>query len=61
MKTLPQVTEARYVSGSRIELVFNTGLRKIVDFSRWLDGPVFEPLRNRSEFRKAETLLGRRL
>ena len=52
MKTLPQVTEARYVSGYRIELVFNTGLRKTVDFSRWLDGQVFEPLRNRSEFRK---------
>ena len=52
MKTLPQVTEARYVSGYRIELVFNTGLRKTVDFSRWLNGPVFEPLRNRSEFRK---------
>jgi len=52
MKTLPQVTEARYVSGYRIELVFNTGLRKTVDFSRWLDGPVFKPLRNRSEFRK---------
>ena len=34
-----------------LELVFNTGLRKTVDFSRWLDGPVFEPLRNRSEFK----------
>ncbi|MBI1732786.1 MAG: DUF2442 domain-containing protein [Gammaproteobacteria bacterium] len=52
MKILPQVTEARYVSGYRIELVFNTGLRKTVDFSRWLKGPVFEPLRNHSEFRK---------
>ncbi len=52
MKTLPQVTEARYVSDYRIGLVFNTGLRKTVDFSRWLDGPVFEPLRNRVEFRK---------
>jgi hypothetical protein len=52
MKTLPQVVRARYVSGYRIELAFNTGLRKIVDFSQWLDGPVFEPLRNRTEFRK---------
>ena len=52
MKTLPQVTKARYVSGYRIELVFNTGHRKTVDFSRWINGPVFEPLRNRSEFRK---------
>src|SRR6266567_9354114 len=36
-----------------IDAAFDTtGLRKTVDFSRWLDGPVFEPLRNRSEFRK---------
>lgn len=52
MRTLPQVTDATYVSGYRIALVFNTGLRKTVDFSRWLDGPVFRPLRDRSEFRK---------
>lgn len=52
MTILPQVIEARYVSGYRIELHFNTGLRKVVDFSRWLGGPVFEPLRKQSEFRK---------
>ena len=52
MTILPQVIEARYVSGYKIELVFNTGLRKTVDFSHWLKGPVFEPLRNRAEFRK---------
>ena len=52
MRSIPQVVEARYVSRYRIELVFNTGLRKIVDFSRWLRGPVFDPLKNRSEFRK---------
>lgn len=52
MALLPQVVEARYVSDYRIELVFNTGLRKAVDFSRWLRGPVFGPLRKRSEFRK---------
>jgi hypothetical protein len=52
MTVLPQVIEARYVSEYRIELVFNTGLRKTVDFSRWLKGPVFEPLKSRTEFRK---------
>ena len=52
MTVLPQVIEARYVSDYRIELTFNTGLRKTVDFSHWLKGPVFEPLKNRSEFRK---------
>ena len=52
MTILPQVIEAEYVSGYRIELLFNTGLRKTVDFSHWLKGPVFEPLTNRAEFRK---------
>jgi hypothetical protein len=52
MTILPQIIEAQYISGYRIELVFNTGLRKTVDFSRWLKGPVFEPLRNRAEFKK---------
>ncbi len=52
MKILPQVIEASYVSDYRIELVFNTGLRKTVDFSHWLKGPVFEPLKSRAEFRK---------
>ena len=52
MTPLPQVIEAEYVSGYRIALVFNTGLRKTVDFTHWLRGPVFEPLKNRAEFRK---------
>jgi hypothetical protein len=52
MTILPQVIEAKYVSGYCIELRFNTGLRKTVDFSHWLKGPVFEPLRNRAEFRR---------
>ena len=52
MSPLPQVVEAKYVSGYRIALVFNTGLRKTVDFSRWLKGPMFRPLKDVSEFRK---------
>jgi hypothetical protein len=52
MKTLPHIIEARYVSGYCIELHFNTGIRKTVDFSRWLNGQVFEPLREHSEFRR---------
>jgi hypothetical protein len=52
MKILPHVVAAHYVSGYRIDILFNTGVRKTVDFSRWLKGPVFEPLRNREAFRK---------
>jgi hypothetical protein len=52
MTILPQVIEARYISGYCIELAFNTGLRKTVDFSHWLKGPVFGSLKSHAEFRK---------
>jgi hypothetical protein len=52
MATLPQVVEAHYVAGYKIDLLFNTGRRKTVDFTRWLRGPVFKPLRSQTEFRK---------
>ena len=52
MKTLPHVVEARYVSEYCIDLRFNSGVRKTIDFSRWLNGQVFEPLRDVSEFRR---------
>ena len=52
MKTLPHVVEAHYVAGYRIDIVFTTGVRKTVDFTRWLKGPVFEPLRKPAAFRK---------
>jgi len=52
MKTLPHVVEARYDSGYRIALVFNTRVRKTVDFSRWLREPEFGPPRSREAFRK---------
>ena len=41
-----------FLSRVRYHIYFNTGVRKTVDFSRWLRGPVFEPLRGREAFRK---------
>ena len=52
MKVLPHVVDARYVADYCIDLRFNTGTRKTVDFSCWLRGPVFEPLRELNEFRR---------
>ena len=40
MTILPQVIEAQYVSGYRVELLFNTGLRKTVDFSHCLEAGI---------------------
>lgn len=52
MKFLPIVVKADYRDGFRIDLTFNDDTKKTVDFSQWLNGPIFEPLRDASYFRR---------
>jgi hypothetical protein len=47
---LPAVIEADYQGEFKIRLTFNDGVSGIVDFEDWLDGPVFEPLRDPTSF-----------
>ncbi len=46
------VTEAKYVENFKIELSFNNGKSGVVDLSDSLKGPVFEQLKEKSEFSK---------
>ena len=50
MIALPRVVAAEYRGGYRIGLTFNDGIEKTVDFRDWLDGPVFEPLKDQAYF-----------
>ena len=52
MKFLPSVTRAKYEGGHRLLLTFNDGTSGSVDFSRWLEGPVFEPLKDVAYFQR---------
>ncbi len=52
MKKLVTVVKARYCGARRLRLRFSDGAEKTVDFSQWLHGPVFEPLRDVRVFRK---------
>jgi hypothetical protein len=52
MSFLPMVISAHYEGNYTIRLGFNDGLERIVDFSQWLDGPIFEPLKNVEYFRR---------
>ena len=52
MNALPSVTHAEYRGGYLIYLRFNDGSEKTVDFHRWLEGPVFEPLKDPSYFQR---------
>ncbi len=46
MPFLPQVVAAEHRGQYRIRLTFSDGRQKTVDFEQWLEGPVFEPLKD---------------
>jgi len=52
MDWLPSVIRAKYDGGFRIHLTFNDNLQGTVDFQGWLQGPVFEPLKDRDYFQQ---------
>ena len=52
MNPLPSVVRAEYRGGHRIHLWFNDGREKTVDFGQWLQGPVFEPLKDSAYFQR---------
>lgn len=49
---IPKVREAKYVEGYKVWVQFNDGKAGIVDLSEELWGPVFEPLKDVSTFKK---------
>lgn len=50
MPVLPSVVNAKHIEGFRVHLAFNDGVEAIVDFERWLNGPVFEPIKTPHRF-----------
>jgi hypothetical protein len=52
MGFLPMVISAEYRGEYSIHLTFNDGVEKTVNFSRWLEGPVFEPLKDAGYFQR---------
>jgi hypothetical protein len=48
--SLPIVVHAEYRGDFRIRVVFNDDVDAVVDFSDWLSGPVFEPLKDPEYF-----------
>jgi hypothetical protein len=45
MNTLPTIVSAEYRGEFKIRVVFSDGVEGVIDFSEWLSGPVFEPLK----------------
>lgn len=50
MHLLSSVVRATYRGEHKIHLSFNDGISGTVDFSDWLQGPVFEPLKDPAYF-----------
>src|ERR1700738_3392275 len=50
MTLMPSVISATYRGGYLIHLTFNDGSEKTIDFRHWLDGPIFEPLKDPNYF-----------
>jgi hypothetical protein len=49
---IPRVVAAEYRGGHRIHLWFSDNSAKVIDFRKWLDGPVFEPLKDAAYFQR---------
>jgi hypothetical protein len=49
MSYLPQVIEARHISGFIVSARFDDGTEKQIDVFQWFKGPVFEPLKDLKE------------
>jgi hypothetical protein len=52
MAFLARAIRAELRDGFEIRLTFNDGLESTVDFLPWIDGPVFEPLKDRAYFQR---------
>ena len=50
MKAIPAVVGAEYRGGLKIRLVFGDGVAGTIDFTDWLHGPIFEPLKDPAYF-----------
>ena len=50
MKYLPAVSRAEYRGDFRIQVTFSDNSHNTIDFRQWLQGPMFEPLKNPEYF-----------
>jgi Protein of unknown function (DUF2442) len=50
MNVLPTVVDTEYRGAFKIRLIFSDGVTGTIDFSDWLRGPIFEPLKDLDYF-----------
>jgi hypothetical protein len=50
IRFLPSVVSAKHRGDFRVHLTYNDEVEATVDFAQWLEGPVFEPLKQPDYF-----------
>ncbi|MFZ2724700.1 MAG: DUF2442 domain-containing protein [Methylococcaceae bacterium] len=48
---LPIIIAAEYLNDYKIELTFDNGQQKIANYLQWLNGEIFEPLKDKNYFK----------
>ncbi|HLC16716.1 MAG TPA: DUF2442 domain-containing protein [Thermodesulfovibrionia bacterium] len=51
MTYIPVVIDAKYLNEYKIKITFDNGVEKVTDFSKWLHGEIFEPLKDKEYFK----------
>lgn len=52
MEYMPVVINAEYLNEYKIKITFDNGEKRIADCLKWLNGEVFEPLKDKAYFQK---------
>lgn len=52
MSFLPHIIGAEYRGEYRIHVTFNDSTEQTIDFAQWLEGPIFEPLKDQDNFKR---------
>lgn len=52
VKHSARIIRAEYLCGYQLRIEFSDGAKKIIDFSRWLQGEVFRSLTDKREFKR---------
>jgi hypothetical protein len=52
MNSLPTVVRAEYRGEYTIRVTFQNAVASTIDFAPWLDGPIFEPLKDLAYFQR---------
>ena len=52
MDYMPVVVDATYLADYKIKITFDNGEEKIADCLKWLNGEIFEPLKDKNYFQR---------